>query len=303
MAEKMSPDKFMGNNTGAMVMKFALDQVAKKGRKGDTELGHLTKNDRVIPAEIIKGELKSDLDAVMKKHGLDPERYSVGSKKNSIHPETGLPEFYGEGGSGGGEPGGGGTGADTAGGGGGTGASGGGGTGPSGGGDKSGGTVGSGGGAQTDSGPGPGSTPDTGTGTGTGPGAPGGKMGGEIGTGHGSGASIGGTGFGGGVADPGLPEGAQAFTGINAIDRALNAIAAHPMETAVNLGFGFIPGMQVPAMINSASGMFGGPTVGGMVTGAVNAGEIGEPSGNVGAPGGGSATLDDYLKQLSSGPR
>lgn len=280
MAEKMSPDKFMGNGTGAMVMKFALDQVAKKGRNGDDQLGHLSKNDRVFPGEIIKGDLKKDLDELMKKHKLDPERYSVGSKKNSVHPETGLPEFYGEGGSDGGEPGGGGTGADTSGSGG--------GSGPSGGGDKSSGDVGSGGGSQTDSGPD--------TSSGTGPGSAGGKMGGEIGTGHGSGASVGGSGFGGGIADPGLPEGATSFTGINAVDRALNEIAAHPAQTAINAAFGAVP---FAGMANSLSGLMGGPTIGGMVQGAINAGETGPPSGNTDVAGG-NATLDDYLKQLSS---
>ncbi len=110
------PESFVKGNPGAMVMKFALDQAAKRGRKGDTEIGHLTKKDLVIPAERQKGEFDKELGALLKKHGIDRNRFTVGSKGNSVHPETGLPEFA-DGGDGGGDSGGG-AGADAGGGGG-----------------------------------------------------------------------------------------------------------------------------------------------------------------------------------------
>ncbi len=87
------PESFVKGNPGAMVMKFALDQAAKRGRKGDDTIGHLTKKDLVIPMERQKGEFDKELGALLKKHGIDRNRFTVGSKGNSMHPETGLPEF------------------------------------------------------------------------------------------------------------------------------------------------------------------------------------------------------------------
>jgi hypothetical protein len=92
---------------GRTVMQYVLDHVAKRGRNGDDTLTHASKGDLNIPVESIKGKFKGELDALLAKHKIDKDRYTVGAKGNSVHPETGLPEFFGEGtDSGAGDPGG-----------------------------------------------------------------------------------------------------------------------------------------------------------------------------------------------------
>jgi hypothetical protein len=89
---------------GRTVMHYVLDHVAKRGRNGDDTLTHASKGDLNIPVESIKGKFKGELDALLAKHKIDKDRYTVGAKGNSVHPETGLPEFFGD--TGGGDPGG-----------------------------------------------------------------------------------------------------------------------------------------------------------------------------------------------------
>lgn len=276
---------------------FALADAAAQGHGQDRFLGHLSHNDVVVPFEIRTPEINAQLQSIL---GKRLDRFTVGHPQNSINDRTGLPQFDSEsGGDGpgaeGGAGGGGGTGGPgtgAGGGGGGPDTGGGGGSqpdpgpapdpgpspgpGPSQGGDKSSGSVGSGGGAQTDTG--------SGGGTGT-------PSGGEVGTGHGLGASVGGKGFGGGLPDAGLPEGATAFTGINMIDRALNTAIAHPGITAANAAFGLLAG-PIAGGLNTASGNLGGPTVGSVAAGlgqslADHGVDNGGNPGGTGDPGGG----------------
>ena len=69
--------------------------IAKKGRSTDTVLGHLTKGELVIPAELLESkELTKILKRVFEVAEVDMDAYIVGNPKNSINPETGHPEFF-----------------------------------------------------------------------------------------------------------------------------------------------------------------------------------------------------------------
>lgn len=110
---------------GKTVMRYVLDHVAKRGTGGDDTLAHVTSSgdgragDLVIPSEKRTGKLESELASLLKRHGIDASRFTVGAKGNKMHGETGLPVFdagpdsgAAEGGAGAGT-GGPGTGADT----------------------------------------------------------------------------------------------------------------------------------------------------------------------------------------------
>jgi len=71
-------------------------RMAHYGRNGDTFLGHLEKDDTVIPMAVLDANpgLKDSLFEHMRSMGVDPQRYIVGTDFNSINPDTGLPEFF-----------------------------------------------------------------------------------------------------------------------------------------------------------------------------------------------------------------
>jgi hypothetical protein len=73
------------------------NQMAAKGRYGDDLVAHVESGELVIPKDFLDRdpELKRSLFKYLEDHGVeDPERYVVGSKANSINPETGMPEFF-----------------------------------------------------------------------------------------------------------------------------------------------------------------------------------------------------------------
>lgn len=81
---------------GIGALPILAQRMAGYGRNGDTFLGHLEKDDTVIPMAVLDAhpELKESLFAHMRQMGVDPQRYIVGTNFNSINPETGLPEFF-----------------------------------------------------------------------------------------------------------------------------------------------------------------------------------------------------------------
>jgi len=87
--------------------------LASMGRRGDTEVGHLTNGEMVVPREAQTPSVIRAIKQGMNEAGLDFGQYVVGHR-NSMNPSTGLPEFGGyEGGGtdmGGGDYGGGGAG-------------------------------------------------------------------------------------------------------------------------------------------------------------------------------------------------
>lgn len=76
-------------------------------------------------------------------------------------------------------------------------------------------------------------------------------------TGHGSANALGPETYGTGDWRP---------TGVDPIDNAINDAINNPVTTAINFGTGFIP---IVGQVNTISNLLGGPTVGGMLTGAV----------------------------------
>lgn len=73
------------------------NQMAAKGRYGDDLVAHVESGELVIPKDFLDRdpELKRSLFKYLEDHGIEnPERYVVGSKANSINPETGMPEFF-----------------------------------------------------------------------------------------------------------------------------------------------------------------------------------------------------------------
>ena len=74
---------------------MSIDDLAKQGRKTDTVMGHLTNGELVVPRELLEdADLKQALSNAFGAAEVDMEAYIVGSKSNSINPETGHPEFF-----------------------------------------------------------------------------------------------------------------------------------------------------------------------------------------------------------------
>lgn len=87
----------MTHGTEKEEIKEGVSLAKKKGRGGDTTLGHLSVGDLVIP----RGQVTPKMRAFMNEF-FDVDRYTVGHEANSKNPNTGLPEFYDSGGMGGG---------------------------------------------------------------------------------------------------------------------------------------------------------------------------------------------------------
>tara|TARA_R100001594_G_scaffold92662_2_gene126966 strand:+ start:79 stop:1719 length:1641 start_codon:yes stop_codon:yes gene_type:complete len=72
-------------------------KIASYGRYGDDTVAHVEKGELIVPRALIEGnpELKESIFSHLRELGIeDPERYVVGTSKNSINPDTGLPEFF-----------------------------------------------------------------------------------------------------------------------------------------------------------------------------------------------------------------
>lgn len=72
-------------------------EAPKKGRMGDTVLGHLTKGEVVLPVQMLDADNKAIRKVVMQmmtEYGVNPNEYTVGHKDNKVNPETGYPEFW-----------------------------------------------------------------------------------------------------------------------------------------------------------------------------------------------------------------
>jgi len=79
-----------------MTEKIQAQKLAKLGRYEDSFLAHVAEDEMVIPSDLLKlnPDLKDAIYKEFRKIGLEPSRFRVGSKANSINPKTGLPEFY-----------------------------------------------------------------------------------------------------------------------------------------------------------------------------------------------------------------
>lgn len=71
--------------------------MAAKGRRGDTEVGHLTDGEMVLPKAVWQSDpsLARHAAAGISALGADPRQYVVGHPRNSRNPKTGAREFAG----------------------------------------------------------------------------------------------------------------------------------------------------------------------------------------------------------------
>ena len=92
---------------------MAATKLAKKGRGGDTMLGHLSPGEVVVPADVLaQPGVRERLLFGFAGAGLEPGRYTVGGRDDSRNPRTGMREYRGGGAEGTGDPGPGGGGGD-----------------------------------------------------------------------------------------------------------------------------------------------------------------------------------------------
>ena len=71
------------------------DSLAAHGRKGDTEIAHVTPGEIVVPRDIIEQnpQLRDIIAQAMSQYGADVNQFTVGHHMQSINPATGQPEF------------------------------------------------------------------------------------------------------------------------------------------------------------------------------------------------------------------
>lgn len=72
------------------------EDMAEKGRKGDTYVGHLTGGEMVVPVAVLDAEdgfLRKAINGAMKEMDVNPDQFTVGHEDNSVNPETGQIEF------------------------------------------------------------------------------------------------------------------------------------------------------------------------------------------------------------------
>ena len=73
-----------------------MQNMARFGRNGDTRMAHVAPGEVVVPQEVLaqRPQVARGLGMAFRDVGADPRRYVVGSKRNSINPITGEPEFF-----------------------------------------------------------------------------------------------------------------------------------------------------------------------------------------------------------------
>ena len=71
-------------------------RAAAMGRGGDTEVGHLTEGEVVVPRQLAaEPDLREQLIMAFEKAGVPMGRYEVGGTDDSRNPETGMREYFG----------------------------------------------------------------------------------------------------------------------------------------------------------------------------------------------------------------
>jgi hypothetical protein len=92
----LSYDTTNSTPIGLATLENASKMLAEYGRNGDTYVVHAKEGETVIPMEVLDNnpKLKDMLFKQMRELDLDPYRYIIGNKLNSINPDTGQPEFF-----------------------------------------------------------------------------------------------------------------------------------------------------------------------------------------------------------------
>lgn len=90
----------MNSNTKLLpkIISLVSQHLAAEGRGGDQVIAHLSPGEVVIPRALVLKHAPA-LSALFAADGWDPMKFLVGAEGNSRNPDTGLPEFFGGGGS------------------------------------------------------------------------------------------------------------------------------------------------------------------------------------------------------------
>lgn len=72
--------------------------AAALGQGGDSEVGHLTPGEIIVPLPVQKAhpDLVQALAKALQDMGMNPGQYSVGGDDDAINPETGMPQYDAE---------------------------------------------------------------------------------------------------------------------------------------------------------------------------------------------------------------
>ncbi len=68
-------------------------ELAAQGRGEDTEIAHVARGEIVVPEALQTPEFLNAVRRVAKAHGISFDQLRIGSRRNSINPETGVAEF------------------------------------------------------------------------------------------------------------------------------------------------------------------------------------------------------------------
>ena len=94
--DRQDAKRAFGNN-GIANFQDVATRMASYGRYGDDKLVHAETGELIVPKALIEDnpKLRDSIFGHLRDMGIeDPERYVVGSRANSINPDTGLPEFF-----------------------------------------------------------------------------------------------------------------------------------------------------------------------------------------------------------------
>ena len=88
-----SPGALTLEQARAHIKKRMAEDLARQGRGGDTEVAHVALGELVVPAALQSPALLAVLARAAAEHNIPLERLRVGSRQNSVNPETGVAEF------------------------------------------------------------------------------------------------------------------------------------------------------------------------------------------------------------------
>ena len=92
--DSSTPDSSAPNTKNNLLSRLP-DLMGRLGRRGDTQIAHVTPGETVVPQKIAsQPAVRNALTAGFNAAGMDPGRYVVGGNDDSINPKTGAREFY-----------------------------------------------------------------------------------------------------------------------------------------------------------------------------------------------------------------
>ena len=100
-------ERFQNSSPGALTLEQArtqeikrqrdrrrqAEELAAQGRGEDTEIAHVARGEIVVPEALQSPEVLAAVRRAAKAEGIPFEQLHVGSRRNSINPNTGMAEF------------------------------------------------------------------------------------------------------------------------------------------------------------------------------------------------------------------